>query len=742
MTYEHVYVCFFYTSLSPVVAVLLIPSPCPGPIRYVASVAIHNQAQVLQAFLEADRHEGPSIIVAYAPCIQHGVRPQGLNDMIDESRFAVDSGYWPLYRYNPEMSKEGKNPFILDSKKLRKDVSAFLARESRFLNLKKNYPEIAGDLFAKMNTDVHHRMDHLKQLADGYKAFDHPDDASVKVLYASETGTAARVARDFADACTLSHNADAMDDIDLDDIDGMTVVFFIATCGQGAMPKNGQNFFKELNQRTEPFKEGTQFMVLGLGDSSYYFYCKAAKDVEEKMVACGAKKMLDIGFGDDSAEEGLEEGLHDWLDQVWPALEVPPPAEVPHITPLKVSFSQRAINDPEVDRHSLEQYFYSDAVQAVSVPVLSNKKMCSEEYNRDFRTIRISCAGSNRSLSYELGDALEIFPQNDPQKVSDFLHEYSHDFDERTVVTMHAYGIDGEISLGTLFINVLDVFGKPSMHFMQQLATFESDEEEKKTMLDLGFLKKAGKETGITVADALIRFKKAHPPLPALLAIIPTIKPRAYSIASAPQVSGNMIELLVLIDTWWCDAGMKYGLSCDMLRKTDSGDHLWCRMKAGSMEPPEPDQPVVCAGIGSGLAPHMAFLRDHVRAAEAGEEVAPFSLYFGNRFRAEEYLYQAELEAYAAKYDWFTLHVAFSRDNPNKKVYVQDLVAKTDDVRLLLRERPGMLYICGNRNLPKPMQASLIQSFTQHSDDPEEIKKASADVEDMYVHGRAQQEVW
>lgn len=709
---------------------------------YVASVAINNQAQVLQAFIEADQHDGPSIIVAYAPCIQHGVRPQGLNDMIDESRFAVDSGYWPLYRYNPELAKEDKNPFILDSKKLRKDVTAFLQRESRFLNLKKNYPEIAGDLFAKMNTDVHHRMDHLHQLAEGYKAFDHPDDASVKVLYASETGTAARVARDFADACTLSHNADAMDDIDLDDIDGTTVVFFIATCGQGAMPQNGKNFYKELCHRTEPFTEGTRFMVMGLGDSSYFFFCKAAKDVEAKMLELGAKKMIDIGYGDDSAEEGMETGLHDWLDTVWPALEVPPPKEVPHITPVKASFSQRAVVNAEVDKHSLEQYFYSDALQAVSVPVLSNKKMCSEEYNRDFRTIRISCSGTNRTLAYELGDALEIFPRNDPEKVSAFLYEYSHDFDERTVVTLHAFGIDGDISLGSLFTSVLDLFGKPSMHFMQQLATFETDEEEKKKLLDPAFLKKASKKRGITVADVLLQFKMACPPLPALLAIIPTIKPRAYSIASAPEVSPSVIELLVLIDTWWCDEGMRYGLNCDMLRHMVEGDHLWCRMKAGSMDPPEPNQPVVCAGIGSGLAPHMAFLRNHVRAADAGEEVAPFSLYFGNRFREEEYLYKSELEEYEKKYDWFKLHVAFSRDDPKKKVYVQDLVAKTDDARLLLRDRPGMLYICGNRNLPKPMQDSMVQSFSNHSDDKDEIAKATADVEDMYIKGRAQQEVW
>jgi sulfite reductase (NADPH) flavoprotein alpha-component len=216
----------------------------------------------------------------------------------------------------------------------------------------------------------------------------------------------------------------------------------------------------------------------------------------------------------------------------------------------------------------LEQYFYSDEVAAVSLPVLSNTKMCDEAYDRDFRTIRISCVGSNKSLAYGLGDALEIFPKNDEKKVAQFLHEYTHDFDERTVLKAHAFGIDGEISVGALLESVLDLFGKPTMHFMQQLATFEKDEDEKKTLLDPNFLRKSSKESGITIADVLLRFKNAKPPLPALLAIIPKIKPRAYSIASAPLVSGNVIELLVLIDTWWCDEGMRYGLNCDMLRNT------------------------------------------------------------------------------------------------------------------------------------------------------------------------------
>lgn len=705
---------------------------------YVASVALSDQAQTLQAFIEADQHDGPSIIIAYSPCVQQGVRPQGLNDMFDECKFAVDSGYWPLYRYKPSLVSEGQNPFILDSRKLRKEVTDFLKRESRFLALKKKTPEVAEGLWEKMNMEVHHRMDHLQQLAAGYKNFSNETDAAVLTLFASETGNAARVARDFAAACKNSGVAQAMDDVDLDDMEGKTVVFFVATCGQGAMPKNGKSFMKSLMARTKSFSEGTKFMVFGLGDSSYYFFVKAAKEVEARMKELGAACILEMGMGDDSAEEGLDGGLHDWLEKVWPVLELPPPDEVPHITPVKALFSDRAVLHPEDDQKALEQFFHSPEIGATSVAIMSNELMCRKDYNRDFRTIQIEKA----TLEYNLGDALEVFPKNDPGRVANFLQEYSKDFGDHTVVKLHAFGIDGEISLGALFTYVLDLFGKPTKHFLHQLATFETDEEEKKIMMSTDFLKKAAKETGMTVADALLRFKKAQPPLPALLAMIPVIKPRAYSIASAPRAFANKIELLVLIETWWCDEGMRYGLTCNMWRQLRSGDHIWCRMHAGSMEPPEPNQPVVCAGIGSGLAPHMAFLRDRVYAAENGEEVAPFSLFFGNRFIKEEYLYQSELELYEKKYDWFKLHAAFSRDDPKRKVYVQDLVGQTDDARLLLRESPGLLYVCGNRQLPKPLQEALVKSFSKHSTDEAEIEAAEKDVEEMYVKGRAQQEVW
>lgn len=202
----------------------------------------------------------------------------------------------------------------------------------------------------------------------------------------------------------------------------------------------------------------------------------------------------------------------------------------------------------------------------------------------------------------------------------------------------------------------------------------------------------------------------------------------------------------------------------------NAGNIMWCRVNPGSMEPPTHDQPgkfirkfpglnnnvkshknilflryhaVVCAGIGSGLAPHQSFIRDRVHASKSGVEVAPFSLYFGNRFKAREFLYRTELEQIAEKHkDWFKLHTAFSRDTAGKKVYVQDLVAITDDAYKYLLERQGMLYVCGNRNLPKPLQKSLKASFAQGKVNKESAEEVAKAVEDLFVHGRGQQEVW
>ena len=116
---------------------------------YVAQVAMGaNQAQYLKAIREAEAYPGPSLIIAYSPCINHGLRAS-MGKSQQEEKLAVESGYWSLYRYNPLLEEEGKNPFVMDSNAPDwSKFQAFLNGEVRYTSLKKAFPEVADQLFA------------------------------------------------------------------------------------------------------------------------------------------------------------------------------------------------------------------------------------------------------------------------------------------------------------------------------------------------------------------------------------------------------------------------------------------------------------------------------------------------------------------------------------------------------------------------------------------------------------------
>ena len=133
---------------------------------YVASVAMGaNRQQMMRAITEAEAYNGPSIILAYSPCINHGIM-RGMGFCQDEQKLAVQSGYWPLYRYNPLLKAEGKIPFILDSKEPDGSLKEFLYGEVRYASLKKIFPDEAETLHARLEKEVNERFEYYKLLAD------------------------------------------------------------------------------------------------------------------------------------------------------------------------------------------------------------------------------------------------------------------------------------------------------------------------------------------------------------------------------------------------------------------------------------------------------------------------------------------------------------------------------------------------------------------------------------------------
>ena len=136
---------------------------------YVATISMGaNKNQTLKALLEAESYPGPSLVIAYAPCINQGIK-KGMGKTQEEMKLAVESGYWPMFRFNPQLTAEGKNPFTLDSKEPDGTLQEFLSGEVRFAALEKSFPEESKRLRAALGGEVEDKYAMLKMMADAGK---------------------------------------------------------------------------------------------------------------------------------------------------------------------------------------------------------------------------------------------------------------------------------------------------------------------------------------------------------------------------------------------------------------------------------------------------------------------------------------------------------------------------------------------------------------------------------------------
>ncbi|WFD41936.1 assimilatory sulfite reductase (NADPH) [Malassezia psittaci] len=298
---------------------------------YVASTALYSDyTQVLHSLMEADKFNGPSIILAYVP--YHRTDSPAL-DVLRETKLAVDSGYWPLYRWDPSAEARNANVFRLDSVRVREQLRHFLDRHNQFSLLASAKPELSYDLAASQGTALREKQQRLaKQAYD--QMLGSLEGPPLLVLFASDAGGAEKAARRLATRAKLRGlgvRVMAMDDFPLDDLSAeKNVVFITSTAGQGEPPQNGRITFKALAKLPgESFNEETRFGVFGMGDSHYWprpedagFYNKPAKDLDKRLAQLGAQRLVPVGLGDDQDADGWQTGYKIWEPLLWKALGV------------------------------------------------------------------------------------------------------------------------------------------------------------------------------------------------------------------------------------------------------------------------------------------------------------------------------------------------------------------------------------------------------------------------------------
>jgi sulfite reductase (NADPH) flavoprotein alpha-component len=337
-----------------------------------------------------------------------------------------------------------------------------------------------------------------------------------------------------------------------------------------------------------------------------------------------------------------------------------------------------------------------------TVHVKENRRLTPLTYDRNIFHIEFDLGDSG--LKYDIGEALGIHAENDPAEVMQFIEFYGLDPEE--VVEIASRENPAVFENRTVYqslVQNVDIFGRPPKRFYEALSEFADDENEKKELLTLGgpegakeFQRRAEVDT-VTYADILLEFPSAHPSFHDIVRIVSPMKRREYSIASCQAVTPTSIALMVVVVNWVDPKGRdRFGQATKYLWKLKPGSPVTVSMKPSVMKlPPKSTQPLIMAGLGTGLAPFRAFVQHRAMEKAQGKEIGSVLLYMGSRHQREEYCYGEEWEAYQAAGVITLLGRAFSRDQP-QKIYIQDRMRQTmaKIVQAYIKEG-GAFYLCG-----------------------------------------------
>ncbi|KAL2139902.1 hypothetical protein VTI28DRAFT_4510 [Corynascus sepedonium] len=341
-------------------------------------------------------------------------------------------------------------------------------------------------------------------------------------------------------------------------------------------------------------------------------------------------------------------------------------------------------------------------VKTATVHVKENRRLTPDAYDRNIFHIEFDLGDSG--VTYNIGEALGIHADNDPQQVLDFIEFYGLKADDLVQVPSREDPTVFETrTVYQSLVQNIDILGKPPKRFFESLAEFATDEAERKKLEFLGGkegaeeFKRLSEVDTVTYVDVLQTFQSAHPAFADLARIVAPLKRREYSIASAQAVTPNSVSLMIVVVDWVDTKGRtRYGQATRYLSGLRPGAAVTVSVKPSVMKLPVKDTaPLIMAGLGTGLAPFRAFVQYRAMQKAQGKEIGSILLYLGSRHQREEYLYGEEWEAYLDAGVITLLGAAFSRDQP-QKIYIQDRMRQTmsDIVQAYIRDE-GSFYLCG-----------------------------------------------
>lgn len=538
----------------------------------------------------------------------------------------------------------------------------------------------------------------------------------VTVLYGSQTGNAQGLAENAGKQLEQSGfqvTVSSMSDFKPNQLKKVTnLLIVVSTHGEGEPPDNALSFHEFLHGRRAPKLEDLRFSVLALGDSSYEFFCQTGKEFDQRLEELGGKRIsprvdCDRDY-DEPAAEWLE-GVLKGLNEAGGGSAAPAPA---------------AASQTGESSYSRTNPFRAE--------VLENLNLNGRGSNKETRHVELSLEGSG--LTYEPGDSLGVYPENDPELVELLLKEMNWDPEE--IVTLNKQGDVRPLKEALISHYEITVLTKP---LLEQAAQLTGNDELRELLAPGNEENVKAYIEGRDLLDLVRDYGPFSVSAQEFVSILRKMPARLYSIASS--LSANPDEVHLTIGAVRYDAhGRERKGVCSILcaERLQPGDTLpvYVQHNQNFKLPKDPETPIIMVGPGTGVAPFRSFMQER---EETGAEGKAW-MFFGDQHFVTDFLYQTEWQNWLKDGVLTKMDVAFSRDT-EEKVYVQHRMLEHSAELFEWLQEGAAVYICGDeKHMAHDVHNTLLEIIEKEGNMSRE--EAEAYLADMQQQKRYQRDVY
>ncbi len=512
-----------------------------------------------------------------------------------------------------------------------------------------------------------------------------PVSKEVTILYGSQTGNAQGLAENVGKTLRgqeFEVTVASMSDFKPNNLKKLhNLLIIVSTHGEGDPPDNALSFHEFLHGRRAPKLDDLRFSVLSLGDSSYEFFCQTGKEFDQRLEELGGKRLnervdCDLDFDEPAAE---------WLEGV--------------ISGLKEAQGGSAAASVETPQAAVESEY--SRTNPFKAEVLENLNLNGRGSNKETRHLELSLEGSG--LTYEPGDSLGIYPENDPALVDLLLQELKWDPDE--IVKVNKQGDVRSLKEALTSQFEITILTKP---LLQQAADLTANPKLKE-LLSAGNEDKVKEYiNGRDLLDLVRDYGPWSVSAQEFVSILRKMPARLYSIASSLTANPDEVHLTIGAVRYNTHGRDRDGV-CSILcsERLQAGDTLpvYIQHNQNFKLPQNPDTPIIMVGPGTGIAPFRAFMQEREELGVEGKSW----MFFGDQHFVTDFLYQTEWQKWLKDGILTKMDVAFSRDT-DEKVYVQNRMQEQSKELFEWLQQGAAVYICGDeKHMAHDVHNTLIE---------------------------------